>query len=495
MENSVMTDCNKPDNKISKHVHFQLSDESEVDQSYHESVKDDEIHAPLFDEILKNSAIFIISKIGRAQSKFHKLLWLLILVLSLSACGFQINRFLHLYFQYPVLLNLEVERKMHLDFPAVTICNVNGIKRQNEEYVSRKVSSESYKVISKELTFSVTIDKNFTNMNNNSGEMTQESDNFLNYNDSIKDYLKEDNRQSKIFIMNCFFNGEYCYENSFYQTSSPNYGDCFTFNKVTNVEEKPLLVSKSGLYSGLEILLDAENGKYSFSSGTIGFRIVIHDPSENPDPEERGFSISPGFETSASMRQTLIHRLPPPYKDQCAYYNVGERSNQTNQNDCQRLCFQKRTREICGCKDSNLDTEENLLKCDQKNSSQLHCLDDILEFIPIRTTLCDCPLPCISKSYNEVLSQGVLSINGLQERESSIYPFQGKVEFQKRYAKLKVFYSTLETTVFMQKPMFEDSEIFSHLGGELGLWLGLSLVALFELIWNLMRVIKFVIRS
>ncbi|GFV98490.1 acid-sensing ion channel 1C [Trichonephila clavipes] len=494
MENSVMMDCNKPDSKISKHVHFQLSDESEVDQSYHESVKGDEIHAPLFDEILKNSAIFIISKIGRSQSKFRKLLWLLILVISLSGCGFQINRFLRLYFQYPVLLNLEVERKMHLDFPAVTICNANRRKHPEEDLVSRKVSSKNCKIISKEFTFSGTIGTNFTNMNSNYSGMTQESDN-LNYNDSRKDYLKEENHLSKNFIMNCFFNGESCYENSFYHTSSPSYGDCFTFNKVTSVEEKPLLVSKSGLYSGLEILLDAENGNYSFSSDTVGFRIVIHDPSENPDPEERGFSISPGFETSASMTQTLIHRLPPPYKDQCAYYNDGERSNQTNQDDCQRLCFRKLTCEICGCKDSGLDAEENLMKYDQKNRSQLHCLDDILEFISINNTLCDCPLPCLSKSYNEVLSQAALSINALQQSEYSISPFQGKVEFQKRYAKLKVFYSTLETTVFMQKPMFEDSEIFSHLGGELGLWLGLSFVALFELIWNLMRVIKFVIRS
>ncbi|GFR10048.1 acid-sensing ion channel 1 [Trichonephila clavata] len=480
MENSSTTDCNKPDIKISKHVHFQLSDESEVEQSYHESVEDDEIHTPLFDEILKNSAIFIISKIGRTQSKFRKLLWLLILVICLSGCGFQINRFLHLYFQYPVLLNLEVERKMQLDFPAVTMCNVNEIKRQKE-----------MQEFSKELTFSVIFDKNFTNMNNSSSGMTQESDNLLNYIDSGKDYQEE----VKNFIMNCFFNGRSCFENSFYHTSSPSYGDCFTFNKVTSDEEKPLSVSKSGLYSGLEILLDAENGNYSLSSGAIGFRIVIHDPSENPNPEERGFSISPGFETSVSMRQTLIRRLPPPYKDQCAYYNVGERSNQTNQNDCQLLCFQKLTCEICGCRDSGFDTEGNLMKCDKKNRSQLHCLDDILEFIPIHTTLCDCPLPCISKSYNEVLSQAVLSVNGLQASEFSSSSFQGKVEFQKRYAKLKVFYSTLETTVFMQKPMFEDSEIFSHLGGELGLWLGLSMVALFELIWNLLRVIKFVIRS
>ncbi|GIX69460.1 uncharacterized protein CEXT_253701 [Caerostris extrusa] len=105
-----------------------------------------------------------------------------------------------------------------------------------------------------------------------------------------------------------------------------------------------------------------------------GSRIVIHDPSEYPNPEENGFNISPGFETSFSLRQTLIHRLPAPYKDLCVYYKTAERYNQTSQNDCVRSCLQNLKREMCGCTDRDHHLEiKNLTTCDTS------CLKDVLQ--------------------------------------------------------------------------------------------------------------------
>ncbi|GIY11223.1 acid-sensing ion channel 4 [Caerostris extrusa] len=47
-------------------------------------------------------------------------------------------------------------------------------------------------------------------------------------------------------------------------------------------------------------------------------------------------------------------------------------------------------------------------------------------------------------------------------------------------AKLKIFYESLDHTTYTQRAMFSDSELYAHLGGHLGLWLGLSCIALFE---------------
>ncbi|GIY16698.1 amiloride-sensitive sodium channel subunit alpha [Caerostris darwini] len=49
--------------------------------------------------------------------------------------------------------------------------------------------------------------------------------------------------------------------------------------------------------------------------------------------------------------------------------------------------------------------------------------------------------------------------------------------FRKSHAKVRISFSTLAMITYEQKPVFHESEIFSHLGGELGLWLGLSLIA------------------
>ncbi|GIY16697.1 degenerin mec-10 [Caerostris darwini] len=54
--------------------------------------------------------------------------------------------------------------------------------------------------------------------------------------------------------------------------------------------------------------------------------------------------------------------------------------------------------------------------------------------------------------------------------------------YRKSHAKVRIFFSTFAMVTYEQKPVFLESEIFSYLGGELGLWLGLSLIAVFELL-------------
>ncbi|GIX77026.1 FMRFamide-activated amiloride-sensitive sodium channel [Caerostris extrusa] len=51
--------------------------------------------------------------------------------------------------------------------------------------------------------------------------------------------------------------------------------------------------------------------------------------------------------------------------------------------------------------------------------------------------------------------------------------------FRKSHAKVRISFSTFAMVTYEQKPVFLESEIFSHLGGELGLWLGLSLILSF----------------
>ncbi|GBM48912.1 hypothetical protein AVEN_91875-1 [Araneus ventricosus] len=232
-----------------------------------------------------------------------------------------------------------------------------------------------------------------------------------------------------------------------------------------------------------------EYGYNTQATDSAGARIAIHDSAELPDLESSGLSITPGFETSISLRQTLIHRLPSPYKDRCVHYKTSNRYNQTDQNDCVYSCIQGWSNKICGCADPRLPNKDGFMYCDVTNASQSSCLKFIFESVTVRET-CDCPLPCISKAYNEITSQAVWPAENSFRRNS----FQEMDQFRKSHARVKVYYATLERSVFHQKPMFQESELFSHLGGELGLWLGLSLIALFEVMESLICFLKFLVR-
>ncbi|GFS91370.1 acid-sensing ion channel 1 [Nephila pilipes] len=108
------------------------------------------------------------------------------------------------------------------------------------------------------------------------------------------------------------------------------------------------------------------------------------------------------------------------------------------------------------------------------------CLDEVLKYLTYNGPVCDCPLPCNSVHYNEKVSKAPLT---------RINP--GKTSA----LKLNVFYVSLERHVYEYRPKYDFSEFLNYLGNMLGLWLGLSLVAVFELFENVLLCAKYLAKS
>ncbi|GFY34339.1 amiloride-sensitive sodium channel subunit alpha [Trichonephila clavipes] len=115
--------------------------------------------------------------------------------------------------------------------------------------------------------------------------------------------------QYKDLIEECSFRDKSC-ENHFSLLNNSRYGNCFTFNKLNGLSVTSASASLFGSAKGLELVLNAEINDYVAISHTVEFRIVIHDPFEEPDPEGKRMNISPGYETNVLLKQTLIKRLP-----------------------------------------------------------------------------------------------------------------------------------------------------------------------------------------
>ncbi|GIY11213.1 acid-sensing ion channel 4 [Caerostris extrusa] len=130
----------------------------------------------------------------------------------------------------------------------------------------------------------------------------------------------------------------------------------------------------------------------------------------------------------------------------------------------------------------------------------MSCLDDLLNTVKKAGLPCECPLSCMSTTFEKKIGMAVLHprksnrihspLLRLKEpecnsRKKSTPPnhsrnkrsHKGQTESK---AKLKIFYESLDHTTYTQRAMFSDSELYAHLGGHLGLWLGLSCIALFE---------------
>ncbi|GFY34355.1 acid-sensing ion channel 4 [Trichonephila clavipes] len=440
----------------------------------------------------QNSSIFAVSQIGRSKKFYAKLLWTLTLSLVLVGCCYYIYRFMDLYFTYPIKITLNTEVQSSVNFPSVTVCNMNRMKSEYEsclgsDYDFRKCSTGRENQFGSGFTFKLPERRNFQSCYSQlSGKRQKDADNFTEFFEKYSQLKHVKRRfyghQLKDLIQSCSFRGKPYDKKQFSYFFNTRYGNCFTFNSYDPMKE--LTVRSIGRESGLELILNVEHQQYLPISHTIGGRIVIH-KSLNPDPEGSGISVIPGYETDILLQQTSIRRLPAPYKDECAVYN--DDSSMKNQAECIESCLQDYNLAKCGCIEPEFKELEynDLKKCDMKSSTDVCCLDGVLNYLAIHGTNCSCPLPCVTEKFTEHTTTATWP--------SGAYFFRGRSnvtnkdwnslkKYRASHAKVNIFFSTLENIVYEQNPCFHESELLSHLGGELGLWLGLSIVAVFELL-------------
>ena len=62
------------------------------------------------------------------------------------------------------------------------------------------------------------------------------------------------------------------------------------------------------------------------------------------------------------------------------------------------------------------------------------------------------------------------------------WPLSNKTQFKDRYARLLVYFETLQYTEIEQLPAMTLVELLSNIGGQLGLYLGASLITLMEIV-------------
>ncbi|XP_055941763.1 degenerin mec-10-like [Argiope bruennichi] len=190
----------------------------------------------------------------------------------------------------------------------------------------------------------------------------------------------------------CTFNGKICSLSKFTNFTNYRYGNCITFNKrIQGV--KPLLISETGEKSGLRMKLKLQINDFINTTRTSGAKIFIHEPSENPNPEEDGFIISPGYEFTVSLKQTVFHRLPAPYKDNCFNYDSEAGSAMSSKNTCIRSCIQQKNFERCGCIDQTLGVMKELKPCNFLNKTESCCLDEVLDIMSRNGATCNSRKP------------------------------------------------------------------------------------------------------
>ncbi|GFS51847.1 degenerin mec-10 [Trichonephila clavipes] len=388
----------------------------------------------------------------------------------------------------------------HLEFPSVSICNLNRMKMVSEECDKRKTKLPEELRPPEGRPIMISESRNLYHCRKIQGDVNIRDRSeymklrfLMSYYGMNKQKRFEKGHNISDFIEECSFDGKSCslYPSTYF--TNLFFGNCFTFNnRVPN--EELLQISKTGVGTGLNLKLNIESCYYLPTTHTMGVKVIIHHPNEFPNPEEDGLILIPGYESLISLKQTVTHRLRNPYQDRCLDYNTQEKHFFGSHNNCIRACIQKQNIAKCGCYDQSFSLMNNVRPCRILNESESCCLDDVLANMSQK--MCNCPLPCFSFSYKEMLSRSILSSKVFLSKDNVTASKRALKEiFMKDILRVNIFYSSLERLVYKQQPQWRDTEVLSYIGNQLGLWLGFSIASIFGFIERIFFMIITVIHK
>ena len=236
--------------------------------------------------------------------------------------------------------------------------------------------------------------------------------------------------------------------------------------------------------------------------------MVIHNQSDSPFALNSGLNIQPGFDTYIGVKREFTNKLGSPYSN-CltdltppneyanelfGYFNE---LNVTyyDQTFCFKMCYQDKLIDSCSCCDIITPSIRNASYC--SNSSELMCMNNFLAFFTTADLnyLCDnaCPLKCNVIEYPLSLSMAVFPtinyVKNQQTTDKNLQLFPQNVsdldllEFaSKGFLKFTVNYDNLYYTSIDDSPAMSSNDLFGNLGGQLGLFVGLSVLSFAEVI-------------
>ncbi|XP_077988552.1 epithelial sodium channel subunit alpha-like [Glandiceps talaboti] len=552
--------------------------------------RNDETYGALLFALLQNSSAHGLPNIVRASTIPQRLVWFVLFLAAVVVFIIISTSLVNRLLDYDVKVDMSIEFSRNLVFPAITICNLNPLRKskleasENDEF--RKAFDKNYappqssnwtmqsapngEQQHQQTTSANDRARRDVNQNSISENVSEiQTDEYGNFNDftstkpppqddetywdwdmdeSLEDLYSEQSydwnmtaefiqlfsdlptrdkeqmgHQLKDLLVNCQWNGVKCSPSNFTSFLSSMYGNCFTFNSGRN-NSKISSTNYAGPHYGLGLTMFIEQDQYLEEfSDTAGVRIVVHDQNVIPFPEDNGFDVEPGKSVSIGVRREEITREPWPYSN-CvlssdtleAYANVFTKIFGTNYTleSCMKSCYINRVVEECGCIDGlypSPSEDVNLSVCRYDNMTDFKCKERIdLEYQTQSPSMkCDCPHPCHSVSYRTEYSSALWPTDNtvdylnamLSKRNYRLHEMvemataTGEDLVRHNMVKLRIYYQDLNYQIVTHSADYRVADLMSDIGGQLGLWIGLSILTLAELIEFVYAVLRLLVRS
>lgn len=467
----------------------------------------------IFKEWCETSTAHAIPNIARSDILLIKIIWLCCFIASTSYCIYSVITQLQSFLTYSTFISTQVIQEIPTYFPAITICNLgltNKTKATN--YINKVLNYPNGKPIFPKSDF---FDMPLLYVILQQYAIQLSMSNNDNFTSSDKRKL---GFELSDMMLTCRYNYDSCDLNDFTYFYNVMYGNCFTFNagksdNGSQIPNKKLSVAGAQYGLTLELFLGDPDVQKKYES-TSGIIISVHNQSNIPPLNEDRILASAGFETDIKISRNFISKLPYPYGDclddtsasskfnsQFFSYIVNNLGVSYTQEYCFNLCMQNEINNQCNCSNAIMPIFNSSKLCFTK--SELICMAHILANFD-RTNadqncVKSCPLPCDSVVYTTTTSVAKFPTPYYQEYLSEIPKINlsgiSYDNIEKSVLKINVFYDSMKYTTINEVAAITTEVFFSNVGGTLGLYLGISMLSLVEVVELIIILIKIYIDS
>lgn len=323
----------------------------------------------------------------------------------------------------------------------------------------------------------------------------------------------------KEFVYRCNWRDFNCKEGDFLKywkrTWNWRYGNCFSFNSgVTNDGKKaPALTStKPGPKYGLTLDLFINQMEYIPSlTQEAGVRVLLTPQRTIPFPVNEGLTVSPGFATSIGLRKLQIKRVDPFKNGSCfekdglengSIYNKRHKGSKYSVQGCMYSCLAQAQLLTCNCSEGKFRLEKRI--CSE--ISQVKCVHEVTRKYEGDELGCSekCPQPCKHMSFRTSISSSSWSTNYEQQIQALMlrdpdanFVSMGKSRdlLRRNFLRIKIYFDELNTEKITYSEYYLMENLMSDIGGQLGLWIGVSVITIAEMLKLLLDVLNVLCRK
>jgi hypothetical protein len=495
LEDDVLEMGNFKNKKADKKIQVSISESGEKPASLMDVLKENltcEMYHALLDVF--DSKHFII--------KIHLSIFLLV---SYGLASYMTLQLIMNYFNYGVTSSVRTIYETPALFPKVTFCNVNSFTTKEAYDFLNSIDTDGvFKSMEK---------KSFYNIGRAYRQILFTTEALLS--NKTDDFKKRMGHDLNDILIGCKFNYQECTAEDFVWTWNDNFGNCFSFNTGSN--SKPLKYTDIAGYNfGLELDLYVNfYEELSYLNSIFygrGAIILIDNVTHLVDRVYDGIFVSSGMTTYIALKRESKSMLPKPYSD-CVIdqgkdtvhdsdlYNLIKNSPYDyTQKFCFQQCLQKLVIEKCNCHLSNLESLINANIC--VTSGQVNCA--VLTYLsiygknnyPEKNCLPNCPLECNSTQITStttsfellgnVYEKFIKNNKNLSSDFLNTSITNGMVK--RSVVRVYVYYETLSYMQSDEAPQIDIISLIANIGGNLGLFLGVSLFSVWEIVITLLEI-------